>query len=124
MLFYAYVPVALSLRENDKSALHYNLNMVHHNPGEPPFDTKYNDPAYLKAQGFNGQVPRVFLPCTVTYESFDAELMPKDSKLRQATEAYAQKVDQTIQQAKKAGIAVYPFTDLLVVPKVVAGKIR
>jgi hypothetical protein len=30
-----------------KEPLACNLNMVHHNPGEPPFDTKYNDPFYL-----------------------------------------------------------------------------
>ncbi|MBN2762483.1 MAG: hypothetical protein JXR41_05300 [Bacteroidales bacterium] len=100
----------------------YNLNMVHHNPGEPPFDTKYNDPVYLKEQGFNGQVPRIFLPCAVTYSSFDEDIMPEGSDMRMATEAYALKLDSMFQRAKEAGMPVYPFTDLLVIPKSIKQK--
>jgi hypothetical protein len=94
----------------------YNLNMVHHNPGEPPFETKYNDPFYLKEQGFNGQVPRIFLPCAITYETFDPKIMPEGSKNREQTEGYAPKLDSMFRKGKEAGIPIYPFTDLLVVP--------
>ncbi|MDR1810681.1 MAG: hypothetical protein LBR34_09830 [Prevotella sp.] len=105
-----------------QSPLAYNLNMVHHNPGETPFDTKYNDPFYLKKAGFNGQIPRVFLPCAITYDSFDGDVMPKGSALRKATEVYAAKIDSMLAAAKKAGIPVYPFTDLLVIPKAIQTK--
>jgi hypothetical protein len=96
--------------------------MVHHNPGELPFDTKYNDPFYLKEEGFNGQVPRIFLPCAVTYSSFDKEIMPDGSDLREQTEAYALKLDSMFLRAKEAGMPIYPFTDLLVVPKAIQEK--
>lgn len=102
--------------------LAYNLNMVHHNPGEAPFNTPYTDPAFLKAHGFNGYVPRVFMPCTITYDAFDPALMPPGSKLRLQTEAYAKIVDEHLRKAKAAGIPMYPFTDLLVVPQVLQAK--
>lgn len=100
----------------------YNLNMVHHNPGEPPFNTKYNNPFYLKEQGFNGQVPRIFLPCAITYDSFDEEIMPEGSDIRKKTELYALKLDSIFRKAKEAGMPVYPFTDLLVIPKSIKEK--
>ncbi|MDD4992787.1 MAG: hypothetical protein PHR83_11180 [Paludibacter sp.] len=109
-------------KEKQSVTFQYNLNMVHHNPGEPPFVTKYNDPYYLKEQGFNGQVPRIFLPCAITYDSFDPELMPKGSKARTEAETYALKIDKEIRQAKEAGMPLYPFTDLLVVPKSIQEK--
>lgn len=115
--------VSVIVTKNAQNAvLQYNLNMVHHNPGEPPFITKYTDPTYLKSQGFNGMVPRIYLPCAITYDSLDPELMPKGSKERQETEAYAEKLDQQIRQAKEAGMPVYPFTDLLIVPKSLQSK--
>ncbi len=109
--------ISINTRQNRSVAFQYNLNMVHHNPGEPPFVTKYNGPSYLKDQGFNGQVPRIFLPCAITYDSFDPELMPKGSKVSAEAEAYAQKLDLEIRHAKEVGMPIYPFTDLLVVPK-------
>ncbi|MDR1221802.1 MAG: hypothetical protein LBL07_02835 [Tannerella sp.] len=105
-----------------KEPLAYNLNMVHHNPGEPPFNTKYNNPFYLKKEGFNGQIPRIFLPCAITYKNFDADIMPEGSALREEAEAYALKIDTLLSEAEEAGIPVYPFTDLLVIPKSIQAK--
>jgi len=102
--------------------LKYNLNMVHHNPGEPPFDTKYNDPGYLLEQGFNGQIPKIFLPCAISYNSYDSELIPVGSKEYSEATAYAKKLDMLIGTAKKEQIPLFPFTDLLVVPKSIQEK--
>ncbi len=96
--------------------------MVHNNPGEPPFVTKYNDPAILKALHYTGQVPRIFLPCAITYEAFDAHLMPHGSAMRRKVEAYASQVDEIVSKAVAAGLPLYPFTDLLVVPRVLQAK--
>ena len=35
------------------------FNMVHHNPGEPKFETQYTEPAFLKGKGYTGQVPKL-----------------------------------------------------------------
>ncbi len=36
------------------------LDMVHNNPGETPFITHYNDPAFLKQLGYQGKVYELF----------------------------------------------------------------
>lgn len=97
--------------------LEHMLNMVHDNPGEPPFVTRYHDPAFLKDKGYTGQVPRTFLPCTVTYAAIAPGLMPPGSAQRRKVEAYAATLDLLFARAKAAGMPVYPFTDLLVLPK-------
>jgi len=123
------LPSTASGSENEASKepvqgrpLQYNLNMVHHNPGEKPFVTPYLDPAFLKEHGFNGYIPRVFMPCSITYDEFDPTLMPAGSELRAQTEAYAKTIDEIIRKAKAQGMPVYPFTDLLVVPQVLQAK--
>lgn len=110
------------LQNNRLQNLKYNLNMVHHNPGEPPFDTKYNDPGYLLKQGFNGQIPKIFLPCAISYNSYDAELMTVGSKEYSEAVEYAKKLDRLIEAAKKEQMPLFPFTDLLVVPKSIQEK--
>lgn len=106
----------------DRAPLELRLDMVHHNPGEPVFVTKYNDPAYLRRQGYTGQIPRIFLPCAISYDRFDPTLMPPGSAARRKTEAYAAEVDDLIAHAEAAGLPLYPFTDLLVVPKTLQAK--
>ena len=44
------------------------LNMVYHNPGEPNWETQYTEPAYLKAMGYTGQVPKMEVQCGLTYD--------------------------------------------------------
>lgn len=35
--------------------MRFLIDMIHHNPGEPPFDTAFSDPGHLKTYGFHGQ---------------------------------------------------------------------
>lgn len=107
---------------NPKNDSIFRLNMVHHNPGEDNFETPFNDPLYIKEQGFNGQVVKIFVPCAISYDNFDKELMPVGSKDRVRVEVYAKELDTILNQTEKAGIPVYPFTDLLVLPKVLVEK--
>ena len=44
----------------------YILDMVHHNPGEPPFKSRFLDPRHLAGYGFNGQVFK-HINCTATF---------------------------------------------------------
>ena len=101
----------------DRTPLTYILNMVHHNPGEPPFQTKYNDPVVLKQMGYNGQVIKAFPQAALTYDTFDPEIVPKDSPERAWAEKCGAAVDEQIAAARKAGMPVYNFTDVLVVPQ-------
>jgi hypothetical protein len=97
--------------------LRFVLDMVHHNPGEQLFETKFNDPSVLKSWGYNGQVIKAFPQAALTYDDFDPELMPKGSSARAWAEDYGKFVDQRIAACKVAGLPVYNFTDMLVVPE-------
>ena len=97
--------------------LRFILDMVHHNPGEKLFDTKFNDPALLKQWDYNGQVIKAFPQCALTYEAFDPALVPTGSPERAWADQYGKFVDDRIAAAKAAGMPVFNFTDLLVVPE-------
>ena len=46
------------------------LNMVHHNPGEPHFETRFTQPEYIRDLGYTGQVPKIELQCGLTYDAW------------------------------------------------------
>lgn len=102
--------------------LEYCLNLVHHNPGEPLFMTKYVRPDYLKKIGINGDCPRFYIQCAITYDRFDPGVVPYESATWAWIQRYANNLDHAIQEHEEAGLPLYPFTDLLVVPKEVMEK--
>ncbi|MEZ2440556.1 hypothetical protein AB6805_02455 [Chitinophaga sp. RCC_12] len=102
--------------------LPYILDMVHNNPGEAPYVTKYNDPVYMKSQGFNGMVTHWFVNCAITYDNYEKGIVPENSKEREWIMAKAADIDKKLMACKKAGMCVYPFTDFIVFPKSLWGK--
>jgi hypothetical protein len=96
--------------------------MVHHNPGEPLFVTKFNDPAFLKTWGYTGQCPKFFVQTAITYDAFDPALIPRGSEARRWSEAHAGFIDDCIADAKAAGLPLYPFTDVLLILKTLMEK--
>ncbi|WP_436488943.1 hypothetical protein [Chitinophaga sp. ARDCPP14] len=96
--------------------------MVHNNPGEAPYVTKYNDPVYMKSQGFNGMVTHWFVNCAITYDNYEKGIIPENSKEREWIMAKATDIDKKLMACKKAGMRVYPFTDFIVFPKSLWGK--
>lgn len=102
----------------------YVLDMVHHNPGETLTESRYTDPVYLKAQGYNGQVVNdfTFAHTAITFDRFDPSIFPKGSRARRWVMESAAKVRGNINKAKKAGLKVYYFTDLIVLPKSLVEK--
>lgn len=102
--------------------LPFILDMVHHNPGEPLFAIKYNDVAYLKTLGYRGQSPKFFVQTAVNYDALDPTLMPKGSESRVWSEKTAAFIDERIAAAKASHMPLYPFTDMLVVPKALMDK--
>jgi len=102
--------------------LRFIFDMVHDNPGEKPFETKYRDPVVLKELGYNGRVMKTFPQTALTYEVFDPVIMPKGSPARALAEEYGKVVDKQIAAAKSAGMPIYNFTDVLVVPETLLVK--
>ena len=100
----------------------YLIGMVHHNPGEPQFISKYVRADYQKSLGWNGDAARIFIQAAVGYDGFDTELISQDSATWAWIQRYAHNLDHMIEEHKQAGMPLYPFTDLLVVPRELAAK--
>ena len=93
------------------------FNMVHHNPGEPPFLTHYNEPGHLKQLGYTGQIPKLSPQCGLTYDKAFPELIAEPSAERMWIERHAQSVRLCMTYARQLGMPLYPFVDVLVVPQ-------
>lgn len=98
------------------------MNMVHHNPGEPRFNTKYNSAEYVKSVGYNAQAPKFEIQCAVTYDDYEENLVPQRTEERLWIDRKAADIRIQLDKAREAGMPIYPFTDVLVVPKSVMEK--
>jgi hypothetical protein len=101
----------------DSKSLPFVLDMVHHNPGEPLFVTKFNHPSLLKSWGYTGQCPKFYLQTAITYDRFDPTLLQRGSVERVWSDKMAAFIDERLAEAKASNFPLYPFTDVLVVPK-------
>lgn len=97
----------------------YLLDMVHNNPGEPLTNSIYNDPKVLADYGYSGQVLNdfTFAHAAITFKKLNPNIFPEGSKEWQWVMNAAERVRQNIRVAHAAGIKVYYFTDLIVLPK-------
>jgi hypothetical protein len=91
------------------------LDMVHHNPGEPPFRTRFLEPAHLRAYGFNGQVFK-HINCVATYADTGVDCFPAGSPERAWLDQFTPGITQQIAAAKAAGLQVFYHVDLFVLP--------
>jgi hypothetical protein len=92
------------------------LDMVHHNPGEPPFQSRFLDPAHLAAYGFNGQVFK-HLNCVITYAATGLDVFPSGSPDREWLDSFTSGIVNEIAAAKARGLKVFYHLDLFVLPK-------
>ena len=63
----------LSAQNNNTNPL--ILDMVHHNPGDTPYESAYNNPAVIKKMGYNGKVYFLFESpaLAINWESVDPD---------------------------------------------------
>lgn len=95
------------------------LDMVHNNPGEAPFVTRYNDPKVLKELGYTGKVYELFEAAQfgVDWSSVDPEVFPAGSPERAWVDAKAAELTRFYNDTKAAGLQVFCHTDMVVLPK-------
>ena len=96
--------------------MQFILDMVHHNPGEPPTQTAFLDPAHLAAYGFNGQVFK-HINCLATFEKLGVDVFPAGSPDRQWLDRFRAPIEREIAAAKAHGLSVFYHLDLFVLPK-------
>lgn len=94
----------------------YLLDMVHHNPGEPPFESAFLDPAHLVDYGFNGQVFK-HINCIATYAAAGVDCFPEGSPDRGWLDGFTPGIEREITAAKAAGLKVFYHIDLFVMPR-------
>ncbi|MCB4808914.1 hypothetical protein LG651_11690 [Tamlana sp. 62-3] len=95
------------------------FDMVHHNPGETPYDSKYNNPAVIKEMGYNGKVYFLFESpaLAINWESFDKDVLPKGTQDRKWVDEKAAQIKQMHAACKAENMAIYAMSDLVLFPK-------
>lgn len=101
----------------------YILDMVHHNPGEPPFETAFLNPTHLADYGFNGQVFK-HINCVATFAATGIDFFPAGSAARQWLDEFTPGIEREIAAAKARGLSVFYHVDLFVLPKAVVEHYR
>jgi len=93
--------------------------MVHHNPGEPPYKSTYEDPSVIRAMGYHGKVYFLFGSpmLAINWESVDPEILPKGSPDRQWVDLKAAEIKKLHTACKAQDIKVYAQSDLVLFPK-------
>ncbi|MEP3836197.1 MAG: hypothetical protein ABJM36_01035 [Algibacter sp.] len=100
------------------------LDMVHHNPGETPYVSKYNDPAVVKEMGYNGKVYFLFESpaLAINWESVDKDILPKGSEDRKWVDEKAAQIKKMHAACKAEDMAIYAMSDLVLFPKRLIAK--
>ncbi len=102
-----------------KASSTYILDMVHNNPGEPLTQSKFNNPQQLAQFGYTGKVVNdfTFAHAAITFKKLDSTIFPSGSKELAWVKNAAENVRKQIKEAHAAGIKIYYFTDIIVLPK-------
>ena len=90
------------------------------NPGEPPTTSRYNDPAALKALGYNGLVLYATTALSGIVQADDIT----DRELRHWVRKAMDHTEQDIRRARDAGLDTYLSYDVLVLPTDVVDRHR
>lgn len=100
------------------------LDMVHHNPGEAPYVSAYNNPAVIKEMGYNGKVYFLFESpaLAINWESVDPDILPKGSEEREWVDAKAKQIKKMHAESKAQDMAIYAMSDLVLFPKRLISK--
>lgn len=101
----------------------YILDMVHHNPGEPPFDSRFLDPNHLLDYGYNGQVFK-HLNCVATFAATGKDFFPAGSEERRWIDAHTAEIKTAIDLAKSCGVQIFFHLDICVLPRAVVTHYR
>lgn len=98
------------------NGMKFILDMVHHNPGEAPFSSAFNDPAHLLAYGYNGQVFK-HLNCVATFAASGVDVFPAGSAERVWLDDFTQRLEHEMAAAKARRLSVFHHLDMFVFPK-------
>ncbi|MCG1037109.1 hypothetical protein [Polaribacter sargassicola] len=107
------------LNAQEKKEVPLILDMVHHNPGETPYDSKYNNPQVIKEMGYNGKVYFLFESpaLAINWESVGTDILPKGTEDRKWVDDKAAQIKKMHAACKEENMAIYAMSDLVLFPK-------
>ncbi|MCF8714697.1 hypothetical protein JM658_07635 [Joostella atrarenae] len=96
----------------------YILDGIHKNPGEPYPQSNFMDPGFLASMGYNGQIINDFVSpvTTIDYNNYKQGMFPNNEDQKKWLEKRREVTNAKIESAHKAGINLYYWTDLFVLP--------
>lgn len=92
------------------------IDMVHHNPGEPPFETQFLNPCSLAQLGYTGQVFK-HVNCAVRFDTLGRKDFESGTPAGEWMDAIRQSIAEEIRAAKAAGLQVFYHIDLFALPR-------
>ncbi|WP_372772918.1 hypothetical protein [Mangrovibacterium sp.] len=106
------------LNAQDKAKAPLILDMVHHNPGEEPYKSVYNNPVVIKEMGYNGKVYFLFESpaLAINWESVDPDILPKGSPDRRWVDEKAAQIRTMHAACKDQQMSIYAMSDLVLFP--------
>ncbi len=94
--------------------MRFIMDMVHHNPGEAPFESKFLNPQTLSSYGYNGQVFK-HINTAMDFSSLGEYFKGEEEK--KWINGIQKDIKQQIDAAKKENLEIFYHIDLFVLPK-------
>jgi hypothetical protein len=103
----------------------YLVDLVHDNPGEPPFASAFKDPQHLRATGYHARCFQLFdsVILGLNWQGYDPQLFPVGSAGRDWVDRKAADLGARYQLVKDAGLEVLCMSDLILVPRSVVDRL-
>ena len=95
------------------------MDMVHHNPGDALYESKFNHPQTISEMGYDAKCFHLFDSPTlaIDWDGYNPEILPAGSADREWVETKAARLDSLYDECKACGIDVYAMADLVLLPK-------
>jgi hypothetical protein len=124
ILFFWIVSLNANAQKLSVNKLPIIADMVHNNPGEALYVSKFNTPDVIKEMGYNGKTYFIFQSpqLAINWDKIDADIMPVGSDDRKWVEAKSQNIHTLYGAMKKKGMEVYCMSDLILFPKRLIAK--
>lgn len=106
------------------STPYLHIDMVHSNPGEPLYESAFNQPEMLKRMGYNAKCFFLFDSPTlaINWDAFDKDILPPGTPDREWVDRKAARLHTLYNECKRESLQVYAMSDLILLPKRLVAK--
>lgn len=103
--------------------MEFIMDMVHHNPGDSPTQTKFLNPEFLKNTGYNSQVFK-HINTAVDFDVCSEKSRQGNSDDKAWFDNIKKQIHSEINAAKNSGLQIFYHIDLFVLPKCIVEKYK